>query len=114
MCSDDNDTKCSKLLRASLRGTSGYIAILIDTVLLIHIYIAPQSVDNVQTVFQVTAVYMLLATHIGPINDIKGPAAGLIRYRPGLCVYSQWHTVVSSYTPGKCLWGESFLQWCIV
>ena len=23
MCSDDNDTKCSKLLRASLRGTSG-------------------------------------------------------------------------------------------
>ena len=23
VCSDDNDTKCSKLLRASLRGTSG-------------------------------------------------------------------------------------------
>ena len=23
LCSDDNDTKCSKLLRASLRGTSG-------------------------------------------------------------------------------------------
>ena len=24
VCSDDNDTKCSKLLRASLHGTSGY------------------------------------------------------------------------------------------
>ena len=24
LCSDDNDTKCSKLLKASLRGTSGY------------------------------------------------------------------------------------------
>ena len=24
LCSDDNDTKCSKLLRASLRGTSGF------------------------------------------------------------------------------------------
>ena len=23
LCSDDKDTKCSKLLRASLRGTSG-------------------------------------------------------------------------------------------
>ena len=23
LCSDDNDTKCSKLLKASLRGTSG-------------------------------------------------------------------------------------------
>ena len=25
VCSDDNDTKCSKLLRASLRGTSGNV-----------------------------------------------------------------------------------------
>ena len=25
LCSDDNDTKCSKLLKATLRGTSGYI-----------------------------------------------------------------------------------------
>ena len=24
LCSDDNDTKCSKLLKASLRGTSGF------------------------------------------------------------------------------------------
>ena len=27
LCSDDNDTKCSKLLRASLRGTSGLFLI---------------------------------------------------------------------------------------
>ena len=57
-----------------------YNARFIDTVLIIHIYFAPQSVDSVKTVFQVTAVYMLLATHIGPINDIKGPAGGLICY----------------------------------
>ena len=32
VCSDDNDTKCSKLLRASLRGTSGtlYVAMPLD------------------------------------------------------------------------------------
>ena len=26
VCSDDNDAKCSKLLRASLRGTSGSVS----------------------------------------------------------------------------------------
>ena len=30
MCSDDNDTKCSKLLRASLRGTSGIVLIALS------------------------------------------------------------------------------------
>ena len=34
------------------------------------------------------------------INDITGPAAGLISY-----VSSEWHTVISSYTPGKCFFG---------
>ena len=48
-----------------------------------------------KTVYQVTAVHMHLAhTHI---NDITGPAAGLISH-----VSSEWHTVISSYTPGKC------------
>ena len=28
LCSDDNDTKCSKLLKASLRGTSGSAAVI--------------------------------------------------------------------------------------
>ena len=30
LCSDDNDTKCSKLLKASLRGTSGFSLVSAD------------------------------------------------------------------------------------
>ena len=33
LCSDDNDTKCSKLLRASLRGTSGLHDCCVNTVM---------------------------------------------------------------------------------
>ena len=48
-------------------------------------------------VYQVTAVHMHLATRTH-MNDITGPAIRLISY-----VSSQWHTVVSSYTPGNCI-----------
>ena len=34
LCSDDNDTKCSKLLKASLRGTSGIALVQLCIVIL--------------------------------------------------------------------------------
>ena len=63
----------------------------IHNVLIIHIYFAPQAVDNVlNSVSIYCSAHALGHTHI---DDITGPAAGLISY-----VSSQWHTVVSSYT----------------
>ena len=50
MCSDDNDTKCSKLLRASLRGTSGSQDTVIDYITAI-LYVSVKCVQCNQKIY---------------------------------------------------------------
>ena len=83
----------------------------IHTVLIVHNYFAPRGVvNNLISESSYCSAHALGHTHI---NDITGPPAGLTWADSNAS--SQWHTVVSSYTPGTFfVVNPSYRGHCIV